>query len=216
MQADNKPTNNKPTNNKPWDAQLAYWLVYPLRNTFITPNFLTTLRLLFGILAGILLATGDYVYANIGACCFVVSHFLDHTDGELARLTGKISRKGYYYDLVSDAIVLIFLFLCIGIGLRASSLGIYASIMGLIIGLLIVAIFCMFSEIQQQSSAMQKVHRQPHLGRVEIEDILYLLPIITYYRLDYYFMLAAMFGTPVFSLWLIKDYLSLKNCSRKA
>ena len=49
------------SDNKPWDARLAYRLVYPLRNSFLTPNHLTFLRLLFGMFACVELARGDYI-----------------------------------------------------------------------------------------------------------------------------------------------------------
>ena len=70
---------------KPIDARIAHWLVYPLRNTPVTPNHLTTLRLLFGIAACVLFAQGTFWLINLGAICFIISNFLDHTDGELAR-----------------------------------------------------------------------------------------------------------------------------------
>ena len=40
---------------------------------------------------------------NLGALLLVLSNFLDHTDGELARISGKTSRVGHLYDLASDA-----------------------------------------------------------------------------------------------------------------
>ncbi len=192
--------------NKPWDARFAYRLIYPLRDTFITPNQLTTLRLLCGIFAGVFLSIGEYTYSNIGAFCFIISNFLDHADGELARLTGKISLKGHYYDLASDALVNIFLFLGIGIGLMKSNLGDYAGIMGIIAGLSIAAIFHMRNEIELQID--KKEARQPHKGGLEVEDVLYLLPAVTYFQLDYYFLLLATFGAPAFGLWVTKDYLT--------
>jgi phosphatidylglycerophosphate synthase len=198
-------------NNKPWDARVAYCVIYPLRNTFITPNHLTTIRLLCGIFAGVFLSIGEYTYSNIGAFFFVLSNFLDHTDGELARLTGKISHKGHYYDLVSDGLVNIFLFLGMGIGLMKSDLGVYAGIMGIIAGLSVAAIFHMRNEIEKQIG--KKEARQPHIGGLEAEDILYLLPVVTYYQLDCYFILFAAFGAPAFSLWVAKDYLAQKKSS---
>jgi phosphatidylglycerophosphate synthase len=194
---------------KPWDAQIAYLLIYPLRDTFITPNHLTTLRLLSGIFAGVFLSVGEYTYSNIGAFCFVLSNFLDHTDGELARLTGKVSHKGHCYDLASDALVNIFLFMGIGLGLIKSDLGVYAGIMGIITGLSVAAIFHMRNEIEKQIG--KKGARQPHKGGFEAEDILYLLPVITFYQLDYYFLLLATIGAPAFSLCVAKNYLALKK-----
>ena len=194
---------------KPWDAQIAYKLIYPLRNTFVTPNYLTSLRLFFGIFAGIFFALGEYKYSNIGAFCFVLSNFLDHADGELARLKNQMSSKGHIYDLVSDALVNILLFLGMGIGLMQTNLGVYACIMGIISGTTVAAIFYMRNDIEKNIG--KKNARQPHKSGVEAEDILYALPIITYFQLDYYFIFAASIGAPIFCIYVIKDYLGLKK-----
>ena len=194
---------------KPWDAQIAYKLIYPLRNTFVTPNYLTSLRLLFGMLAGIFFALGEYKYSNIGAFCFVLSNFLDHADGELARLKNQMSSRGHIYDLISDALVNILLFLGMGIGLMQTNLGVYACIMGIISGTTVAAIFYMRNDIEKNIG--KKNARQPHKSGVEAEDILYALPIITYFQLDYYFIFAASIGAPIFCIYVIKDYLGLKK-----
>ena len=194
---------------KPWDAQIAYKLIYPLRNTFVTPNYLTSLRLFFGIFAGIFFALGEYKYSNIGAFCFVLSNFLDHADGELARLKNQMSSKGHIYDLISDALVNILLFLGMGIGLMQTNLGVYACIMGIISGTTVAAIFYMRNDIEKNIG--KKNARQPHKSGVEAEDILYALPIITYFQLDYYFIFAASIGAPIFCIYVIKDYLGLKK-----
>ena len=197
------------TDDRPWDAQIAYKLIYPLRNTFVTPNYLTSLRLLFGIFAGIFFALGEYKYSNIGAFCFVLSNFLDHADGELARLKNQMSSKGHIYDLMSDALVNILLFLGMGIGLMQTNLGVYACIMGIISGTTVAAIFYMRNDIEKNIG--KKNARQPHKSGVEAEDILYALPIITYFQLDYYFIFAASIGAPIFCIYVIKDYLGLKK-----
>ena len=197
------------SDNRPWDAQIAYQLIYPLRNTFITPNHLTSLRLLFGVFAGIFFALGEYKYSNIGAFCFVISNFLDHADGELARLKNEISPNGHVYDLISDALVNIFLFIGIGIGLMQTNLGVYACMMGIIAGLSVAGIFYMRNYIEMNIG--KKNARQPHKIGFEAEDILYLLPVISCFRLEYYFMFAAALGAPIFSFYVIKDYIKLKN-----
>src|SRR4029077_27521 len=101
---------------RPWDARLARRLVAPLVDSWVTPNHLTTLRLLVGLAAAAALIPGSYAWSNIAALLLVASNFLDHTDGELARLSGKSSRIGHIYDLASDAVVTILLFIAIGIG----------------------------------------------------------------------------------------------------
>jgi phosphatidylglycerophosphate synthase len=194
---------------KPWDARLACKLVYPLRNSWLTPNHLTSLRLLFGILAATGLSTGDYFWTNIGALCFVISNFLDHSDGELARLTGKMSTSGHYFDLASDAIVNIILFIGIGIGLMHSQLGYWALFMGTVSGLAIAGIFHMRNKIEK--SIGKSGARQPNIGIIEAEDVLYLLPIVTFMGWLVPFLILATVGAPVFALWTMKEYRDLRT-----
>ena len=195
--------------NKPWDAILAYKLVYPFRDSWLTPNYFTTLRLLFGILACVGLSLGDYIWTNIGAVCFCISNFLDHTDGEFARMTGKTSKFGHYYDLVCDALVNIFLFLGIGIGLMQSSLQSYALPMGCVAGISVAAIFHMRLFIEETLGKIDA--RQPHFAGMEAEDVLYLLPIVTLLAQLVPFLLLASIGAPLFALWVLKEYLQLKK-----
>ena len=197
------------TDDKPWDAQIAYRLIYPLRNTFVTPNYLTSLRLIFGILAGVFFALGEYKYSNAGAFCFVISNFLDHADGELARLKNQVTSEGHIFDLISDALVNIFLFLGLGIGLMQTSLGVYASLMGVVAGSSVAAIFFMRNSIEKNIG--KRSARQPHKSGIEAEDVLYTLPLITYFQLDYYFLFTATLGAPIFCIYVIKDYIRLKN-----
>ena len=139
----------------------------------------------------------------------MLSNFLDHADGELARLKNQMSSRGHIYDLISDALVNILLFLGMGIGLMQTNLGVYACIMGIISGTTVAAIFYMRNDIEKNIG--KKNARQPYKSGVEAEDILYALPIITYFQLDYYFIFAASIGAPIFFIYVIKDYLGLKK-----
>lgn len=197
------------TDDKPWDARLAFKLVYPLRNSAVTPNHLSFLRLGFGVLACIGLANGDYLWTNIGALCFVISNFLDHTDGELARLTGKSSRFGHYLDLAADGIVNILLFIGIGLGLTATELGSLAMPMGIIAGLAVAAIFHMRLVIEKHVGKAEA--RQPNIGSLEAEDVLYLLPLVTLSDQLVPFLVLASVGAPLFALWVLREFLALER-----
>ena len=194
---------------KPWDARLAYRLVYPLKDSFLTPNHFTLLRLAVGITAFISLASGNYFWSNIGALCFCLSNFLDHTDGEFARLTGKMTRTGHYFDLACDALVNILLFIGIGIGLAHGNLGTAAVPIGIVAGISVAAIFHMRMYIE--SKIGKDSARQPHMGGMEAEDILYLLPLVTLTGQLVPFLILAGIGAPLFALWVLKEYISLKK-----
>ena len=194
---------------KPWDARLAYRLVWGLRDTGVTPNHLTTLRLVFGVLAFGGLASGTWLWMNVGALCFVVSHFLDHTDGELARIKGASSPFGHYYDLAADSLCTVLLFVGIGIGASAKWIGASAIPMGCIAGIAVAAIFHMRHQIELQVGKADA--RQPHVGFMEAEDVLYLLPLITFFGKVIPFLMLAAIGAPLFAAWVFRDYYALRK-----
>src|SRR5580698_760616 len=104
---------------RPWDARLANRLVTPLKDSRVTPNHLTTVRLIVGLAAAAAFVPGTYGWSNLAALLLILSNFIDHTDGELARISGKTSRFGHLYDIASDALVTILLFIAIGLGASA-------------------------------------------------------------------------------------------------
>ncbi len=194
---------------RPLDARLAARLVYPLRNSAVTPNHLTTLRMLFGIAACVLLSKGSYAWSNAGALCFAVSAFLDHADGELARVTGNKSKFGHYYDLASDAVSDILLFIGIGIGLSHGDLGTGALVMGIFAGVSVAAIF----QLRLMISGMTGIDQtdMPTIGLFEIEDVFYLLPLITLFEWLFPFLIIAAIGAPAFLLVTLRDYLRVRR-----
>jgi len=191
---------------KPWDARLAAALVRPLCDTSVSPNVLTTVRLLVGAYGAYLFATGRA--PNLASGVIVLSNFLDHTDGELARMSGKSSRFGHHYDLASDAAVTIALFICIGWGLQ-SNLGSFAVIMGTIAGLAVAGIFHLRNRIENAYG--KRATAQPRLAGFEAEDILYLLPLVTWFEGLPLFLKAAAIGAPIaFGIVLIQ-FLALQR-----
>lgn len=192
---------------KPWDARLAYRLVYPLRHSRLSPNHLTSLRLCCGLLAAGLFTIGEYDYSNCAALAFVVSNFLDHADGELARITHNNSKLGHYYDLVSDAAINTLLFIGIGLGLGVGEPGNWYVIMGVTAGLSVSCIFHLRNHIEQHVG--KSGARQPHYAGFEAEDILYLLPLVTLFDGLEMFLFAAAIGAPGFALFVIYQYLNL-------
>ncbi len=192
---------------RPWDARLARHLVAPLKDSWVTPNHLTTVRLGVGLAAAAAFLPGTYVWSNLAALLLVLSNFLDHTDGELARISGKSSRIGHVYDLASDAVVTILLFIAIGIGVGdnpANSLQIPPAVLGLLAGCAIALIF--FLRMRIEDMAGKAASRQGSLGGFETEDVLYLLPLVTLGDAVLPFLVAAALCAPLFAVWVVIDY----------
>ena len=161
-----------------WDQRLARWMVRPLVHTPVTPNHITTVRLLLGLAACGLFAMGTRPEILYAAGLFMLSNFVDHMDGELARLSGKSSRFGYHYDNYSDAFIHVTLFVCIGIGLQDSWIGSWAPYLGLIAGVSVSALFLMFWRIEQRAGTRQA--RQPMFKGIHLEDAMYFIGPITW------------------------------------
>ena len=188
-----------------WDVRLARWLIKPLVHSRVTPNHLTTVRLLVGLAAVAAFLPGTYLSNNIGALLFVLSNFLDHTDGELARLSGKTSRLGHAYDLASDALIHVLLFTAIGYGLSGGALGQWALPLGAVSGCAVSFIFWMRLVIENRLGKAGT--RLSRVGGFETEDVLYLLPLVTISDGLYNFLLAASLGAPLYALWVTGEYI---------
>lgn len=113
-----------------WTHRLARPCVRPLVGTGVTPNHITTLRLLTGLFACFAFATGDRSWQVWGGLVWVISVFLDCADGELARIGNMMSPKGHVYDYTVDISINSLVFLAIGIGARGSLLGGWAIALG--------------------------------------------------------------------------------------
>ncbi|PTD98960.1 CDP-alcohol phosphatidyltransferase family protein [Pandoraea apista] len=200
-----------PPRPRQYDARLARWMVTPLVNTRVSPNHLTTLRLVVGLACTWAFAQGSYAMANLGALLLVLSNFIDHTDGELARISGKTSRIGHLYDLASDAFVTVLLFGGIGMGVMASSTDHYplpvplsASALGWIAGFAVALIF--FLRMRIEDRVGKAGTKQASVGGFETEDVLYLMPLVTLFDGTRGFLVAAAIGAPIFALLVIADY----------
>ncbi|KUZ89330.1 CDP-alcohol phosphatidyltransferase [Burkholderia ubonensis] len=189
-----------------WDARLARALVRPLVDTPVTPNHLTTVRLLIGLAGAWFLAQGGYGWSNAGAFLIVLSNFVDHTDGELARISGKSSKIGHFYDLAADALVTIALFVSMGVGIIAQGGQMAASpvLLGAAAGAAVALIF--YLRMRIESFAGKAGTKQAFVGGFETEDVLYLLPLVTLTNGVEPFLLAASIGAPLFAAWVVIDW----------
>jgi len=195
----------------PWDQRLARLAVAPLRATPVTPNQITTLGLAIGLLGGVLYAYGGAA-AHLGAVCVVVALWLDHADGELARLTGRTSVLGHYYDLAVSVVILAATFVGIGIGVPPGPLDAWGPMLGVIAGLAVAVIFTLRQDLERRLG--KTATRQPNLLGFEPEDVLYLLGPITWLGLLEPFLLAAVVGTPLFALRVLWQFARMRRVAR--
>jgi phosphatidylglycerophosphate synthase len=168
---------------------------------------LTTLRLLIGIAGAWCLAHAGFAWANAGSLLIVLSNFVDHTDGELARIGGKSSHIGHFYDLACDALVTVMLFVGMGIGVGGTQIGplkLAPGALGAAAGVAVAVIFFLRMRIEEMVGKAGT--KQASVGGFETEDVLYLLPIVTLTNVVAPFVLVASIGAPLFAAWVVVDY----------
>jgi archaetidylinositol phosphate synthase len=186
--------------NPPWDQRLARAAARPVGATPVTPNQVTTLSLVIGLLAALLYAQGGWAM-HLGAVCFVLSFWLDHADGELARMTGRTSSFGHYYDLAAGGAVLVALFVGAGIGVREGALGAWSIGLGGAAGLGTAVTFVLRMQLERRAG--KAAVRQPNLLGFELEDVMYLVAPITWLGLLQPFLVLAGIGAPLFALLVL-------------
>jgi archaetidylinositol phosphate synthase len=85
-------------------------------STGLSPNFWTAVGLGFALLSAIVYGMGIEFGLIIGGVLLLVSGFFDMVDGQVARVTGKTSKKGSYFDSMFDKIAETAIFLGILVG----------------------------------------------------------------------------------------------------
>jgi hypothetical protein len=78
---------------------LASAIVYFLQSSGVTPNQITKLYILWGVLAGFMIAIGTPSTLGVGIFMVFSKGVLDWTDGHIARLQNKTSLTGHILDL---------------------------------------------------------------------------------------------------------------------
>lgn len=186
----------------PFDQRIARAVARGLARTPVRPNAVTAASMVVGLLAAGLFAIG-YPYAYAGAGLFVMAAWMDHLDGELARMTGTTSVFGHYFDHVAAMTNYVALFAGAGIGLRGAALGDWMILLGAMAGLGVAAIMSMRMVVEARlghDSVRQKVK-----GGFEIEDTLYAVAPITWIGALEYFIVLAGIGAPLFLIYVVWD-----------
>jgi archaetidylinositol phosphate synthase len=163
------------------------WIA-PMR---VTPNQLTTARLLTGFSAAILFACGHGVGFNTAGVMFLISMLFDRADGELARHTGQMSVAGYHYDIWSDCAANIAVFIGIGFGLSGpdSAFGSANIWIGGVAGFAIAVLFW-----ELYVAKLASVQGYAFLnGRliVDPDDAMVLIPILVWFGFAQAMLIAA-------------------------
>lgn len=186
-----------------WIHKFARQLVQPLVETPVTPNHLTTGRLIFGLLAALCFAAGETFWNILGALSFIVSMVLDRADGELARLSGKSSRFGAIYDLITDAICNAAIFIGLGVAAMNGDLGVWGLVMGVVAGVCVSIIFYAVIEVAASIDAGAAAFNS--FAGFDPDDAMIIVPIGTALGYGQLLLTLAAFITPFVAVYICND-----------
>lgn len=108
---------------------------------FLTPNHITTVSLIFGLLSIYCLYKNKYIYSAIA---FLISYFYDCVDGFHARRLDMETSFGDWYDHITDIVVSAVLTIMIFFKIKKYKMTFVISLIALAIGL------CIHMGCQQQ------------------------------------------------------------------
>lgn len=188
-----------------WTHKIARFCILPLVSTSVTPNHLTTLRLITGIAACGLFSLGTTEWNLYGGGLWILSAFLDRADGELARVIDKTSSWGHQYDYFSDVFVTALFFIGISIGLRETTLwnvelGLWTIVMGLCATAGVIIAEILAEKIDQiKRDTGEKAYAG--FAGFDFDDVLYLFAPIVWFDLHLPFLIGASIGAPAFALF---------------
>lgn len=180
-----------------WTHRLMRVMVRPLVGTRVTPNHLTTARLISGLAACMAFAIGTHDGNLWGGVLWVVSCLLDRADGELARLGKLSSPGGHLYDYYCDVAVNGVVFVTIGIGLRSSGLGLWAPSLGILAGVTIALASILSEKLEHTGTTPNKAY-SGILG-FDFDDALYLLAPLAWLNWLAVVLVGAAIAGPIFA-----------------
>lgn len=187
-----------------WIHRVVRVAVRPLVATSITPNQLTTLRLLVGIAAAFAFAQPGRQWLDFGALIFLISFLLDRADGELARLSGRTSPSGHAYDLISDAFCNAITFAALGIGLYRGGSDGWIVAQGSLAGIAIAAILWLVMLVERQEG--ERSAELKGAAGFDPDDAILVVPLAVWMGGAEWLIVAAAIGAPLFAIFMFVKF----------
>lgn len=175
---------------------------------------MTTLRLATGVAAACAFAVGTPGWRGVGVALLVLSLLLDRADGELARLSNRISQSGHRYDLYADGLSNGAVFVGIGIGLNDTILGMWSLPLGILAAVSVVLgeLFLM----RLDSLKLVSTADIGGYGGFDPDDGMFAVPLCIALGWDLPLLIAASVGAPIAALVITLMLLRQQNIASAA
>ena len=118
-----QPPGVSPSPTDPPYRFFSIFLSVPLACWGVTANQVTIASAVIGLAGAASFMLGTYRAGLLGAVLLQLAYLLDYVDGEIARLRQSSSRRGYFLDLVTHAVIKTAIFLGASYGVFAAGRG---------------------------------------------------------------------------------------------
>ncbi len=166
----------------------------------VTPNQVSVVSILVGLVAAALFAEGTAGTAVAGAVVLQLSAVLDCIDGDLARALYKQSSLGKWLDIAGDQVVHIGVFLGIGLGLWRSGSPAPVLALGTVAAIGVVLSFLVVLRALRKPSLRGNSRLQKVIDAATNRDFSLLLILCALFQVLDWFLWMAAVGSHVF--WL--------------
>ncbi len=179
-----------------WDQRIGHWIARRIAGTRLRPNHVTAVDLVVGLASGVAIAID---HPDLGALLFLVARLIDCVDGELARIQGTSSKFGEYFDLFAGTCTYLSFFAGLAVWSYLHENGEFVSVL-----LLIVLAAVMLNTVLllvRQKLLHDRTEEFPTLGRLNLEDGAYLIPVGIWLGFPFETFAFVSIGAALFVLW---------------
>ena len=171
-----------------------------LSRTPVTPNQVTIISLILGIISGIFFSLGEHTYTITAGLLYFLSTVFDQCDGEVARLKQMETEFGRKLDIIVDAIVnaVIVVGITIAVYVKMDSVFViiagFLAMTGILISLLLTTYFSHDSKKDTGTKEM--------LDKLNNKDFFYIIMLASViFNQMIWFLLIMAVGTNIY--WVV-------------
>ena len=100
---------------------ISFLFVKLIYNTNITPNHISIVAMIIGVIGGLTFSAGTHAYFIIASLLYFTSNTLDCADGQLARLKKNGTLLGRAIDGFIDYVVSTTIYICLGVAVAKTT-----------------------------------------------------------------------------------------------
>jgi len=188
-----------------FERKISLAITRRLAVTRVTPDFMTVVSVLIGLVGATFFLSSSPAYQLVGALLFLAHSILDGCDGELARLKFMESPHGAILDFWGDNVVHVGVFACMAVGLSNAQAATWPLALGAltVIATLGAAATQSRAIMHDTSVGADATWIARFAEAFSHRDFIYLVIALSAFGRAHVFLILASIGTPIFFALLL-------------